>query len=377
MKIKILHILNRLEIGGMENGIVNICNLLDRSKFIPMVCCLRDTYPGPMVDRLTKDVYVYNMGYPEGKAPFSALRLAYFFLKLKPQIVHTHAWGNGCFHGIIGARLAAVPIVINGEHGLQRNEHLLLKKLLFHLCNASLSVSDSLKDVSAKLLNVNEGKIAVIKNGVDTRLFSGRYSKNETFKKLNDEGYHLHEDSFYIICVGSIKYEKSQITLLKAIKLLHDQNVINKLKVLIIGDGQDRKALEDWTIQSGLGDVIKFLGIRSDLPELYSLSDIFVSTSLSKYEGLSNVILEALSSGSPVIATESLGTNELITNNLNGFLIPDNDIVVLAEKIKYLMNNPLERKRLSVNAQEFIKREFSIDKMIQQYETLYLNLLRK
>ncbi len=114
-KIKLVHFLSRFDIGGMENGITNICNRINRDRFEPVVCCLKGA--GSMVSRLKPDVKVINLSYPDGKAPFRPFKLSRYFKKERPAIVHTHGWGGCSLDGILGARISGVPGIINGEHG--------------------------------------------------------------------------------------------------------------------------------------------------------------------------------------------------------------------------------------------------------------------
>ena len=331
--INICHVLTRLDIGGMENGVVNICNELDRKLFKLTVCCLNSS--GPMASRLLSDVEVCDLGLSEGKNLRNLLKVASYFRHASPDIVHTHAWGAGSIYGIVGARLAKVPIVINGEHGsfFTKKYQILIQRLLFHLCNANLAVSDSLKHKVEEILFVPADRITVIKNGVDTEIFSGNYSRSDTIERLYNEGFSIDEKNFNIISVGSLKPEKSQLTLLNAVC---DNTILKSsvpVKVLLIGDGPDRPSLNMFVERYGLKDTVLFLGNRSDIPELLNIADLAVSTSVSKHEGLSNFILEAMASGVPVIATKSVGSKELINDNLNGYLIDENNIEELKQKI--------------------------------------------
>lgn len=372
-RIKVCHVLDRLDIGGMENGIVNLCNHHDRSIFEPMICCLKGT--GSMVQRLRRDVQVYHMGYSEGKAPLRPLSLAGFFRRIAPTIVHTHAWGNGSLYGILGARLSRVPLVVNGEHGYQRREWVVFKRLLFSMCNANLAVSEDLKKKVVEVQGVPTEKIVVIRNGVDTELFSGNYSKLNVLNELNKEGYAFDEQSFFVISVGSLKAEKGQMTLLKATGELKRRAQLESIKVIFAGDGPDRQLLSAYVEREGLQNDVFFLGNRLDIPKLLSISSILVSTSLGEYEGLSNVIIEANASGVPVIATKYVGTSEIIRDGVNGCFFKGSH-VELADKMYFLLKNPDVTEKMSREAKRICRMEFSISKMVKEYENLYQELAR-
>ena len=372
-KIKVCHVINRLDIGGMENGIVNLCNKLDKSKFSSVICCLKGI--GPMSQRLQSHVKVVNMNFQEGKAPFRPLIMARFFRQEKPDIVHTHSWGGGSYSGILGAKLANVPVIINGEHGTfyLKPHQVFLQRILALMCNDILSVSHSLKFRLKTEVNISPNRVTVIPNGVDVEIFHGNYNSSSAKTKLySDEA----KSNFIIGCIGSIKPQKNQIMLINAVRRLKSNNSMKNIKVLFVGDGPDRKKLEQVINGTNLRNHIEFLGRRNDIHLILASIDILVSTSLSKFEGMSNVVLEAMSSGVPVIATNSVGTSELIKDGINGFLIESKDISKLAEKIKLLSKNRPLLKRMAQNGRKIILEKYTIEKMISSYEYTYRNRLK-
>ncbi|TAN61944.1 glycosyltransferase family 1 protein, partial [bacterium] len=295
----------------------------------------------------------------------------------KPGIVHAHGWGQCSLYAVTGARLAGVPVVINGEHGavFTRRRQIFLQKITALLSNTLLSVSESLKRKVAEELGIPARKIKVIHNGVDTGIFTGGYDvsglKEELIKKFN---FHIDTKSLVIGSVGSLKRQKNQIILLEALKALNIKNPDNNIKAIFAGDGPDKLMLEKYVTDNGMKGQAVFLGERNDIPRLLSLFDIFVSTSLS--EGFSNVILEATSSAVPVIATKSVGTPELVYDGTNGFIVyPPVEAAGFAEKIKLLADDPRLLKELSANARRLTEENFSIKSMVSSYEKLYSDSL--
>jgi len=374
--ISICHVLTRLDIGGMENGVVNICNRLDRSRFRPLVCCLNST--GPMASRLQPDVELVNMEIPEGLRIGAIQKVAQFFREASVDIVHTHAWGGGSFYGILGAKFTGVPIVINGEHGsfFNKSHQKVLQRILYSLCDMNLAVSDSLKDKVNRIIGIPLSRITVIPNGVDTEKFSGIHPRDEIIARLRKESFPFDAQSFYIISIGSLKPEKAPIMLLQGIKrlLTHDPSLA--VKVIFVGDGPYREAMTTFIRAEGLGGVAFLLGNRMDIPELLSIADVLVSTSIARHEGLSNVMLEAMASGVPVIATRSVGAVELITDGVNGFLIDPDSVEQLVECLALLYHDHNMLRTMGMNAKELVWDQFSINRMLQDYEMLYLTLFR-
>jgi len=303
------------------------------------------------------------------------VRLVRFFKLNNVHIVHNHAWGGGSFYGILGARIARVPAVINGEHGIffDKPHQVLAQRVLFYLCDANLSVSETLKAKTNKILGVPLHKIQVIKNGVDTTKFSGSSAVSQVLLRLKEDGFFLDDRYFVIFSIGSLKPDKAQMRLLRAAKRIRKIEPENSIKYVFIGDGVDRASLLSFVEKEGLDESVVFLGHRSDVPELLSIADVLVSTSMD--EGLSNVMLEAMSSGIPIIATKSLGTAELITDGIDGFLVEQEDEVQLSEVILKLYRDNSLLTKMGSNARELIYVRYSIERMVQGYERIYSSLM--
>jgi len=376
-KITICHVLNRFGIGGMENGVVNICNRLDRSRFNPIICCLNAL--GPMAKRLNPSTQAYCMDYSKGFKFRNVIGLALFFKRSRVDIVHTHAWGEGSLYGILAARLARVPVVINGEHGsfFTKRHQKIAQRIIYSLCDANLSVSESLKIRVNTIIGLPLSSIKVIRNGVDTEIFNGNYPKREIIERLYSAGYLLDLQSFYVIVIGSLKLEKAPMMLLYALKRLMMDNPSMKLKILFVGDGPDREKMTSFIERESLHNAVFLLGNRGDVPELLCLADVLVSTSIARHEGMSNVMLEAMSSGVPVLATRSVGAAELVKDGVNGFLVEPGDETMLAGRLEELYHDVELLRGMRDNARTLIWDQYSIKRMLQEYEELYDDLIQE
>jgi sugar transferase (PEP-CTERM/EpsH1 system associated) len=373
-KIKVCHVTTRFDVGGMENGIVNLCNGLDRTLFEPVICCINGA--GEMTQRLKTDICFDNLNFKEGKSFSLFLKMRTYFKRRQPTIVHTHGWGGGSLYAIVGAFLARTPVIINGEHGLfyDKKHQVILQRIISRICTTNLAVSESLKYQVVDTLGISAERIQVIENGVDTDLFSGDHDTDALRIELREKfGITIQEDTFIAGCIGSLKPVKNQQMLLDALVKLKQSRPLNKLKVLFVGVGNDLHALKSFVIENNLADDVAFLGNRHDIPQLLSLMDILVSTSIS--EGLSNVFLEAMSSGIPVISSNHFGASQIIKHAQNGFLIKPGDIDALSCRIEQLMLDKQLCKKMGTCARNIILQEYSMEKMISSYEQLYLKNL--
>lgn len=328
-----------------------------------------------MAERLARDVKLIEMNFPEGRDFLRIFKIADLFKKEQPTIVHTHGWGGCSFDGIIGARLARAPIVINGEHGtffLKRHQ-VFIQRLLAQLCDANFSVSKSLKDRVTKNLKINPRKITVLQNGVDTDIFNGRYDTTYLKKELNLEN--ITGKKLVLGSIGSLKASKNQEFLLKTLAYLSKQGEEKKIIALFVGEGPRRSFLEKLTKELQLENRVYFLGLRKDIPQILSLVDVLIST--SKSEGMSNVTLEAFSSCVPVITSGAVGMAEVVHQGQNGFIFENNNIDMLSQYLKLLYADKLLLKNMGKRAREIALEKYSINHMVHTYEKKYIDLLQK
>ncbi|MCK4385810.1 MAG: glycosyltransferase family 4 protein [candidate division Zixibacteria bacterium] len=125
----------------------------------------------------------------------------------------------------------------------------------------------------------------------------------------------------------------------------------------------------------GLGERIKFLGFREDVADCLNIFDIFVLSSTT--EGFSIATVEAMSLGNPVVVTDCGGPAEIVTNNQTGFLVPPRDPESLAKKIILLLENKKLREEMGTKAQIWVRKKFSLEENIKNYELLYINCMKR
>ena len=164
------------------------------------------------------------------------------------------------------------------------------------------------------------------------------------------------------------KRVKDAIWAVDLLKVIRDD-----VHLLVIGDGPQRSRLRQYRDQVGIEDKVHFLGERGDVPRLMPHFDVLWST--SGYEGQSNVILEAMAAGVPVVATDIPGTRELVLADATGFLVPVGDRAGFAKCTQRLLNDPALSARLSAAARGRAESEFSVAKMIASHASLYRELL--
>jgi sugar transferase (PEP-CTERM/EpsH1 system associated) len=369
--IKIMHVINSLDIGGLENGVVNLINTMDGNRFAHAICCISQA--GRNAEKLNgQDVSIFEMKKGERSEIFLPFKLARLFKRTQIDIVHTRNWGAA--DGIIGGRLAGIPIIIHGEHGRDMSDpdgsntkRNFIRKLLSYFVVHFITVSNDLREWLITFVGIDEKKVQTIYNGVDTIKF------NPDNKNLIREKHKYSSEEIIIGTVGRLDPVKDQQLLIKAFAKLRSK--YHNIILLIIGDGPCRENLENLTKDLGLKQNVRFLGMRSDVPELLKLMDIFVLPSI--FEGVSNTILEAMAMGLPVIATNVGGNPDLIEDGETGILVPKEDVSTLTTALeRYIMDHTTMKRHGTAGRKRAIDK-FGLHRMVAQYEDMYTFLTTK
>jgi glycosyltransferase involved in cell wall biosynthesis len=208
--------------------------------------------------------------------------------------------------------------------------------------------------------------VPVIHNGVDLAPYRAPFDRAAARASLG-----LGEGEVALICAARLHSQKNHHGLLDAVAALPSDRP--PWKLLLVGDGPERPALEQRVRNSGLAGRVAFLGQRDDVANLLRASDIAVLS--SEKEGFSNVVIESLAAGLPVVATDVGGNAEAITEGENGHLALRGNMPALAQRLASLIADADARRRMGERARATAER-FSLEKMIRETERLYLETLR-
>ncbi|MEN6474581.1 MAG: glycosyltransferase [Syntrophaceae bacterium] len=362
-RLRVMHVLESLEIGGLENGVVNIANNIDAGRFETVICCIRRE--GPLKMCLKPQVKVICLNKKPGFDPMTALTVARLCRQEKISVMHTHGWAAGLYCGVIGARMAGVPAILNGEHGvfyLDKKRRLIAQKLLFSLTHTIVPVSLDLKKDIIRHLGTDPAKIVPIMNGVDT----DQYKPDDAARRMWRKHFAFSDSDVVIGTVGRLVPIKDYATLLHAGARIIQKQPATKL--VFIGDGQQRDELVQLAASLGITVNVRFMGARNNVSELLNMLDVFALTSID--EGLSNSILEAMSTGKPVVATSVGDNSEIVIEGKTGFLVPVGCVEALTEAL-LKCTDISTAKHMGAAARQYIEDNFSLQRMIRNYENLY------
>ncbi len=371
----IAHVVHRLAIGGLENGLVNLINRLPEERYRHAVICLTDY--DSFRERITRaDVPVHALHKRPGKDLRAYGRLWRLLRDLRPDLVHTR--NVGTIDCIGPARAAGVRHVIHGEHGRDMGDldgenvkQIWFRRLHAPFVDRFVPMSRDLERWLVSRVRISPGRIRQIYSGVDTERFHAAQGAREP---LPVEGF-AGPSQIVIGSVGRMSPVKDQTTLVRAFLELLDAvpDGRARLRLVHLGDGPLRARALD-LLRSRDAERLAWLpGARSDVPDLLRALDVFVLPSLA--EGISNTILEAMACGLPVVATRVGGNIELVSEPETGALVEPSNPQAMSAALASLVVSEEPRRRAGAAARARVERHFSLCAMVRAYDELYQSVL--
>ncbi len=365
---KIVFAIDRLGMGGAENMLIEQIKAIDKTIFQVFLITI---FPNPSINlkyKIFSDVEYIPFNF---SSPFSGLfdiiswwKLFIFFWKEKFDAVVTSLFITNTIVRIV-ASLTHVPVILSSELNLsedKRKWQIIVDKILARFTKKILVSSLDVLEFTSKQENISKEKFCLNYNAIPLELYGVKKNRDQVLTE-----YGLPTDSFYIVTAGRLIEQKGHKYLIEATKKLLDSG-ISDFQVLIFGKGELQVELEEKISALNLQNHMRLMGIGS-MDKILAISDIFVFPSL--WEGLSISLLQAMDSGSPIIATNISGSNEAIVNNESGLLVAPRDSGELTSALMALIKDPSNRERLSKNA-HIRAEKFSIGNNVKVIEKLVL-----
>ncbi|GAB3248715.1 TIGR03088 family PEP-CTERM/XrtA system glycosyltransferase [Chitinimonas naiadis] len=366
----VAHVVYRFDVGGLENGVVNLINHMPADAYRHVVIALTDITE--FKQRITRsDVEFIALAKPPGNAIWIYPGLFRLFRKLRPAIVHSR--NLAALEVTVPAWLAGVPARIHGEHGRDVSDldgnsrkYQWVRRLYRPFVSHYIALSRDLATYLQHKVGIPSAMISQIYNGVDARKF------NVPPNRPPIAGCPFSESPCWLVgTVGRMQTVKDQPTLAKAFvaALEHAPELKDRLRLVMIGDGPLRAESQAILSQAGLADLAWLPGERNDVADILRGLDCFVLPSLA--EGVSNTILEAMASGLPVIATEVGGNAELVAANRTGLLVPAANVTAMRDALLQYARNPDDARQAGQSGRSEMEKRFSMDAMVSSYQQLY------
>jgi glycosyltransferase involved in cell wall biosynthesis len=388
-KIKVLHLITRLDRGGSAQNTLLTCLGLNGKYELVLVHGL--SLESQMTDWEKQSVDRQIKRAEEGGVKLTAIPslvrsidpvqdLRAFFslwrliVKEKPAIIHTHTSKAGLL-GRLAAKMAGVPMIVHTPHGhvfyghfgpLTSRFFVIIEKLTASIMDRMVALTEAEGNDYNTFLVCNPDKMVTIHSGVDI----ARYAAARVDIEEKKTSIGLDPEGLVVGTVGWLLPIKGPVYLLKAMARIWDRRP--DIGLVFVGKGELEESLMAEAFRRGVSDKVKFLGWRDDIPEIMQILDVFVLPSLN--EGMGRVLVEAMAAGKPIVASDTGGIPDLIIDGYNGLLVPPRDSSRLTEAITMLLEDTLRREEMGKNG-KLLAQGYSVESMVNKIDTLYQTLL--
>jgi glycosyltransferase involved in cell wall biosynthesis len=385
-KIRVAHLIAGIGTGGAgENTLFTILGL-DKKKYRIDLVVGEESRKDILKRIINKKINLIQIRPFKARHsflydPILLLKLIGLFKRGQYDIVHTHSTKPGIL-GRIAAKIAGVPIIIHGLHvnALEVFDSkfinvitILLEKITGKFTDAHISVSEI---VSKKYLEYGIGKrikYFTVRSGMEINKFFNAKGKVNNQQKRQELG--INREDFIIGNVGRLEVSKGHHFLFQAIKEILKFRKDQPIKLLVIGEGEEKEKLIKYAKKLNIEKKIIFTGYRKDVAELMAIMDLFVFTSLR--EGLPRVLVQAAAVGIPSVAFNIDGVSEILKDNYNGFLIEPTNIKQLVERIIKYIDNKESIRIHGKNGQNVVRNRWSVEEMVKRTDQIYSHLVEK
>lgn len=366
-RLRLLCMLDELDIGGTEQQILELVRGIDRDRFEPMVCCFRHGRKAEEIAAL--GVPVFQIAKSHKLDAGIILRLAKLLREQQIDILQTYLWTANTW-GRVAARLAGTQVVVASERNVDIWEQAYKRIIGRSLAGATdkiIANSDAVREYLLDRGGLAPEKVVRIYNGVNFERFEKPFDPMERRKELG-----LPEGALLAGVVARVEPAKDHDTLLRALASVRKQTP--HLHLAVVGDGRQTERLTALAHELGIGERVHFTGFRTDAAEWIRTFDFSVLSSVK--EGLSNTVIESMAAGKPVIATAVGGNPEVIVEGETGFLLPTRQPELFGAAMANLVAAPAKILELGQASKMRVEALFSVEKMVENTTGLYLDLLR-
>lgn len=372
----IVHLIYRLDFGGLETLMVERINRMPASAYRHAIVCLTDYNPA-FAGKITRaDVTVHALHKQPGQSPGTHVALWRLLRRLRPAVLHSY--NLSAVEYAPAALLAGVPVRVNGAHGRDHGDphgtnrkHNVLRRLMVPFYDCCYANSAAMETWSRDVIKVPAHKSRMLANGIDAERFGPRVP-GET---LLPEGCPFGPEHVVIGTVGRVQAVKDHATLVDAFALLRERQPDAPLRLAIIGDGPLLESLRSKVASLGLQGAVWLPGARTDVAQILRSFHIFAMSSIA--EGTPGSALEAMASGLPVVGTRVGGIPEVVDEGVTGALVPASDPAAMAAALEPYVLAPQLAARHGAAGRERVLRNYSMAAMVAAYHGMYDSLCER
>lgn len=366
--LRVMFVITSMPVGGAETLLVNLVRRMDRSRFAPELCCLKEF--GPLGEVLAQEIPACEK-LIHYKSDWRVVGRLAERMQNVDAVVTVGTGGDKMFWGRLGAYRARVPVILSALHSTGLPDHVEFpNRLLAPITDGFIGCAKPHGEYLVKSEGCPRRKVFVIPNGVDVDKFRPVAAPPGLREQIG-----LPAGAPTAAIVAALRPEKNHELFLDAAARVLKR--VPNARFLIIGDGARRPLLQQLADQLGIDESVHFLGTRSDVPELLGLADTLVLSSRMEANPVS--ILEGLACGKPVVAPRVGSIPETVHHGENGFLVDPNDPEQLADGIEKLLTDPALARQMGKIGRNSVVADWSLERMVNGYQDLiqstYLNKL--
>ena len=296
-------------------------------------------------------------------------RLLSLAKKRKVDIIHTF-FEKSEVMGWLAMRLSGTPVWITSRRDLgfkRKRIYDIIFKMTSKDCKKCIANCNAVREQAIQQENLPSEKIEVIYNGLDLSEYQQTFKNKSLRKELG-----LVNGTLLVGLIANFNFEiKGHIYFLGSAKKILEK--VPNAKFVLVGDGPLRPRYQEVARELNLNNNVYFLGKRTDVPAIISNLDVSVLSSTN--EGFSNVIMESMAAGKPVVATNVGGSREMVTDGVTGYLVPPADSQSMANAVINLLQSSDKAKAMGAAGEKLVLEKFTIERMVKSYESLYKSLI--
>ncbi|MGQ7844785.1 glycosyltransferase [Granulosicoccus sp. 3-233] len=368
-------VIEELSIGGAEQMVVAMANQLVQLGWQVHVVCLRDA--GALAAELDDSIVVHVLHKKPGLDLFLPWRLNRCLHRINPLVVNSHLWVGNTWTRL-ALLLDRLPVVVT-EHSRdvwKPRYYRWIDRILAYRTAAMIAVSGDTAAFYREEVGVDPALVTVVNNGVNTRKYAAGDGRSLREEWLGNEPRFLDmpEDRRVLIgTVGRLVLAKNHRRLIDALGLLRHDPALqdHDIRLIVVGDGEDRDEIEAYVQKTGLLDAVTFTGARRDIPDVLAAFDLFVLS--SDREGHPLTALEAQAAGTPVVLTDAGGSSEAIARegaSCGGVLV-ERSTEALAAALREMILFPRLRAERGAFARHHALLHFDQKRMIERYIEIF------
>lgn len=367
-RVRVVYLTHTLGVGGAEELILNMVARLPRDRYEPIVCCFENP-PGPIGPEIAAHgIDVVPLGIAPGwRHPLAWWTIVRFLRRTRPQIVHTFML-PASLYGRSAAVAASVPVIIGTEVNIydrKQRHHIIIERLLAARSACVVASAESVKRAYVQQLGIPADSVRVVYNAVNWDRLQANETPQDVRARLG-----IPQDRLVVGVVATLQDKKGHRVLFDAVAATPG---LERVWLMLVGDGPERPALEQYAKALGIADRVTFCGTRRDLGNVLPAMDVFALPSL--WEGLPLALLLAMGSGRPIVATRIAGIPEVVSDGKTGLLVEPGDAPALGSALARLCGDGAFRARLGGSARAIARERFGADAYSRQVTAIYEEFL--